>query len=344
MSGVTTGWRIFGIIVFLGGTWTLQAQDDGRNDRVRTLFEKFDTNRDGKIDSDEYPGNSDSFKRLDRDGDGVITKGDMSNDSEAREKPSRNRERSARRDESAGREGRGKRDQRGGNRLVEMWIKRFDLDRDGSVSRQEFEEASQKQFKILDEDGDGVVEREEVQGGLAKLQRNDRSSRDRSSATGERTGERSGRENSKRSAGKRERDPAAMFAKLDKNGDGVIEESEFPRKEVFGRLDKNADGQIDKEEFETMTRQMMQRGKRRTADGADSEGRSRRRPEKPAPNGEKSEEKPKEHRSDPMDFIRRHDLNGDGVVDQDEYSGPKSTFERHDTNQDGKIDESDGGS
>tara|TARA_B100000959_G_C14772663_1_gene538168 strand:- start:94 stop:771 length:678 start_codon:yes stop_codon:yes gene_type:complete len=225
-----------------------------------------------------------------------------------------------------------------------MWIKRFDLDRDGSVSRQEFEEANQKQFKVLDGDGDGVVDRAEVQEGLAKLQKKDRSSRDRSSAAGERSGERPGRDDPKRSGGKRERDPAAMFAKMDKNGDGTIEESEFPRKEIFGRLDKNGDGQIDKEEFDTMSRQMKQRGNRRTADGPDSEGRSRRRSEKAAPSREKSEEKPKELRSDPMDFVRRHDLNGDGIVDQDEYSGPKSTFERHDTNKDGKIDERDGGS
>lgn len=47
-------------------------------------------------------------------------------------------------------------------------------------------------------------------------------------------------------------DPAAFFARMDENGDGSIDKSEFRGPEDrFGTIDKDGDGKVTKEEFET---------------------------------------------------------------------------------------------
>lgn len=51
------------------------------------------------------------------------------------------------------------------------------------------------------------------------------------------------------STGKGGRDPAAFFARMDKDGDGVLTAAEVGDAERFARMDKNADGKVTREEL-----------------------------------------------------------------------------------------------
>jgi Ca2+-binding EF-hand superfamily protein len=96
------------------------------------FFEKLDRNRDGKIDANELP-NERRFAALDRDGDGVITKAEVE---QAMDKQDRERKMSI--------------------------IERYDRDRDGKVTREEFTGPA-KLFDKLDRNGDDVIDESEAQ-------------------------------------------------------------------------------------------------------------------------------------------------------------------------------------
>jgi len=88
---------------------------------------RFDKNRDGKVDAAEF-GNERRFKAMDRDGDGVLTKEEIE---QALDKEDRER------------------------RMTPL--ERFDLDRDGKVTREEFKGPS-KLFDRMDRNQDGVID------------------------------------------------------------------------------------------------------------------------------------------------------------------------------------------
>ena len=94
-------------------------------------MQEFDQNQDGNISRDEYPGFDEAFARLDADGDGAITATEVQN--------SFTRKRKA-----------------GGN-----FISRFDADKDGKVSEDEFPRSAE-QFARLDTNGDGYITEDEA--------------------------------------------------------------------------------------------------------------------------------------------------------------------------------------
>jgi len=73
------------------------AGGQGQGQRGEGFFERFDTNKDGKVTADEFKGNPERFKALDTDNDGAITKEEMLQAAKARreaageEKPKRER-------------------------------------------------------------------------------------------------------------------------------------------------------------------------------------------------------------------------------------------------------------
>jgi hypothetical protein len=67
-------------------------------------------------------------------------------------------------------------------------------------------------------------------------------------------------------------DPAQMFQRLDTNGDGIIDSTEFRGPaEFFARMDTNNDGKVTREEFDAGRQQMRQAGGR-AADGQRAPG------------------------------------------------------------------------
>lgn len=99
------------------------------------------------------------------------------------------------------------------------WL-RFDANKDGSISREEFTSGWMTLFQKVDSDGNGVITKEEAQ-------------KARNAFLGEVQDK-----------------ILEHLKKLDANGDGKIVRDEFPgREEIFQRLDENHDGAITGEEF-----------------------------------------------------------------------------------------------
>jgi len=113
---------------------SIYAQDGQRAD---CFMQKFDQNQDGTVSRDEYPGPDDAFTRLDGDKDGAITATEVQN--------------------SLKRRGKG-----GGN-----FIARFDDDKDGKVSKEEFPR-SEDLFTRLDANNDGYITADEAPAGRGK--------------------------------------------------------------------------------------------------------------------------------------------------------------------------------
>jgi len=116
-------------------------------------------------------------------------------------------------------------------------------------------------------------------------------------------------------------DPAELFSRLDKNGDGTVTEDEVgeDRKSYFERLvragDKNKDGKLTKDEF------------------SEALAAERKRPKATS-----DEKQPQPKQFNPEAFFDRLDRNGDGKIGKDEMPEQGREFiERLDANKDGEI-------
>ena len=127
----------------------------GHFGRLRQLFSEADANGDQRLTYEELtavrPGFPEAvFKRLDRNGDGVLSKEDQGPHPG---KPGQQR---------PGREGR----RRGGGATIPPRLRAADADGDGRVTREEaretFPSMADETFKWLDRDGDGAITRKDV--------------------------------------------------------------------------------------------------------------------------------------------------------------------------------------
>lgn len=126
-------------------------------------------------------------------------------------------------------------------KMVERMFERMDTDKDGSISKAEFDAAKKARFTRADANGDGKISLEEMT-----------------------------TEAQERAAKHAER----HFAKLDKDGDGAVtaEEMEEARPghgDMFAKLDKNEDGMISREEAEDGAKHMRGRHHRGKHQGAE---------------------------------------------------------------------------
>jgi Ca2+-binding EF-hand superfamily protein len=228
----------------------------------------------------------------------------------------------------------------GGPRFSPEGLKRaleqMDANGDGRIEKSEWK-GRPEIFARLDADGDGAITKDEVKRALKGMR------------------------------GHRGRAGEALFERADKDGDGRISREEWPlRPEFFERFDSNKDGFITRDEVVAKgPRKMRGRGpdERSGKDSAHFVGRF----DKNGDGAVSADEFPHERRFKEMDrngdgvlskaeieeamdrreaesgygFLERFDLDGDGKVTREEFTGPARAFERHDVNHDGVIDASD---
>ncbi|HEX3658855.1 MAG TPA: EF-hand domain-containing protein [Pirellulales bacterium] len=224
------------------------------------IFKALDSNSDGKLSKDEIQAAPKSLEKLDRDGDGEITRRELGGP-----RPYQ----SASRPDGAPGEG------------AMPFFRRMDTNNDGKLSKDEVGERLRENFDRVDTDGDGYIQPEEMQKVMAAL-----AGGQRRPEGGGPNGQQMLKQMDKNNDGKLSKDEVGErmrenFDRLDANSDGYIDAEELGRmlrggrrpggqdrpegqgrpegqarrdgqrpdpKQLLQRLDINKDGKLSKDE------------------------------------------------------------------------------------------------
>jgi Ca2+-binding EF-hand superfamily protein len=192
--------------------------------RPNPMFEALDANSDGEINAAELRKAAAALKKLDADGDNVITLAEASPQG-------------------------GPGGMFGGDpaQMVDNMMRDNDRNNDGKLSEDELPGFMGRMLESADRDGDGALSKEELTAGMDEM-------RNRFRGGGGPGG----------GFGRGGFDPQQMMqqmAQLDRNRDGKLSPQEVPeqmRQMLQGR-DSNGDGAIDRQEMEAALQQMGER-------------------------------------------------------------------------------------
>jgi len=283
---------------------------------AKHLLERFDADHDGKLSRNEWPQDARlPFDRADRNRDGFVERAEIA---ELFRKSSR-----------------------GADSQVLERLKQLDRNKDGRIDKQEWQAAPRplpaELFERLDADHDGAISQKEIKKAAKGMRGRWRN----------RAGETILRRFDADQDGKGAREEwklrPELFAKLDRDGDGFLTRKELsprgPRRGRTGvdersgkdsahflaKFDRNGDGQVTPDEFPH---------RRRFAE-IDGDGNGA------LSQAEIEEAMDKRREEESYDIMERYDLNEDGRVTREEFTGPAAEFEHLDRNNDGVIDAAD---
>lgn len=124
-------------------------------------FQRLDGDGDGSVTQAEYDKASERmFSRLDRDGNGELTRPTQGAEKSAKRSGDQGAKKSAKRSGGHGKKGMRGGSHRGGGNVVAL-MERFDVDKDGKITRAEFDEVRAAAFGGADADGNSSISLEE---------------------------------------------------------------------------------------------------------------------------------------------------------------------------------------
>lgn len=187
-----------------------QGRGPGGGPPGHPLLLWFDADRDGELSGDEINAAADVLKKMDANGDGKLTRDEL------RRPPF---------------------GQPGGPSGPEGMLRRLDRNNDGKVTKEELPERMQPNFSRLDLNGDGALDADELKQAWQQM----------------------GGPRGVPGAG----NLLERIRNLDADKDGKISQDELQNKAMFDRLDRNGDGFIDEEELAAAGQRLRQRAGQR---------------------------------------------------------------------------------
>jgi Ca2+-binding EF-hand superfamily protein len=246
------------------------------------LVKKLDKNEDGALDGREIMADRESvraaiqkkikaqweeeFKILDKDDSGKLTAEELGDTHAALLKSGdKDEDKALSKDEFLAAREAAAQARRTGVQVqsADDWLKQFDKDKDGKVSKAEYPERMARMFDAYDADKDGFVTKEEYHGYLAGVLR---------------------------------LPPEETIKHFDKNNDGKIskEEASGAIEQGFDRIDSDNDGQLTKDEIEKARENMRGRMRGPNRERGDTPPRRPEGEREEKKEDKKEEDKPKE--------------------------------------------------